>query len=56
MIASSRIFQEAPCSFLSVGQAFEGTQNVSQSMHTAGCKEEAWKVNVRLQGCDFEQV
>eukprot|EP00249_Psilotum_nudum_P007387 c20520_g1_i2 orf=184-777(+) len=38
-----------PCSFLNVGQAFAGTQNVSNSQ-----KDEAWKVNVRLQGCDIQ--
>jgi len=38
-----------PCMLLSVGQAFAGTQNVSNSQ-----KDEAWKVNVRLQGCDLE--
>ncbi|XP_024525079.1 glucose-induced degradation protein 4 homolog isoform X2 [Selaginella moellendorffii] len=38
-----------PCSFLQVGQAFTGIQNVSNSQ-----KEEAWKVNVRLQGCDIQ--
>mmetsp|Transcript_5941 Transcript_5941/g.20231 ORF Transcript_5941/g.20231 Transcript_5941/m.20231 type:complete len:292 (+) Transcript_5941:2057-2932(+) len=41
----------APCTFLSTGQAYEGTQNVS---HNSSSKEEAWKVNVRLQGCDLE--
>ncbi|KAK3282600.1 hypothetical protein CYMTET_9671 [Cymbomonas tetramitiformis] len=45
---------EVPCSFLSVGQAFEGTQNVPQHSNT-GCKEEAWKVHVRIQGCDLDQ-
>lgn len=44
------------CSFLSVGQAFEGTQNVSDGMQLLGCKEEAWRVNVRLHGCDLQQV
>uniref|UniRef100_A0A0C9QVG0 TSA: Wollemia nobilis Ref_Wollemi_Transcript_5910_1222 transcribed RNA sequence n=1 Tax=Wollemia nobilis TaxID=56998 RepID=A0A0C9QVG0_9CONI len=38
-----------PCTLLSVGQAFAGTQNVSNLQ-----KDEAWKVNVRLQGCDLE--
>nr|XP_043610563.1 glucose-induced degradation protein 4 homolog [Erigeron canadensis] len=37
-----------PCSLLSVGQAFSGTQNVSSPQ-----KEEAWRVNVRIQGCDL---
>lgn len=35
------------CSLLSVGQAFGGTQNVSSMQ-----KEEAWRVNVRIQGVD----
>ena len=30
-------------------QAFSGTQNVSSLL-----KEEAWRVNVRIQGCDLE--
>lgn len=30
-------------------QAFAGTQNVSNMQ-----KDEAWKVNVRLQGCDMQ--
>lgn len=47
--------QEHPCSFLSAGQVFKGTQNVSQSVHSAGYREEEWKVNVRLQGCDLQQ-
>jgi len=38
-----------PCVFVSVGQVFVGTHNVSNSQ-----KDEAWKVNVRLQGCDLE--
>mmetsp|Transcript_25087 Transcript_25087/g.47412 ORF Transcript_25087/g.47412 Transcript_25087/m.47412 type:complete len:253 (-) Transcript_25087:370-1128(-) len=46
--------QDHPCSFLSVGQAFEGTQNVSHNVQLPGYKEE-WKVNVRLQGCDLQQ-
>ncbi|KAJ0713891.1 putative vacuolar import/degradation protein Vid24 [Helianthus annuus] len=37
-----------PCSLLSVGQTFSGTQNVSSPQ-----KEEAWRVNVRIQGCDL---
>ena len=45
------------CSFLSRGQAFEGTQNVSNGMQVQlGCKEEAWRVNVRLHDCDLEEV
>jgi len=35
--------------FLSSVQAFAGTQNVSNLQ-----KDEAWKVNVRLQGCDMQ--
>jgi hypothetical protein len=31
-------------------QAFAGTQNVSSMQ-----KDEAWKVNVRLQGCDMQR-
>ncbi|CAI9287546.1 hypothetical protein Lser_V15G26005 [Lactuca serriola] len=38
-----------PCSLLSVGQAFSGTQNVSSPQ-----KDEAWRVNVRIQGCDLD--
>ncbi|KAL8526884.1 hypothetical protein ACS0TY_015941 [Phlomoides rotata] len=38
-----------PCSLLSVGQAFSGTQNVSSLQ-----KDEAWRVNVRIQGCDLD--
>ncbi|XP_076925170.1 uncharacterized protein LOC143587894 [Bidens hawaiensis] len=38
-----------PCSLLSVGQTFSGTQNVSSPQ-----KEEAWRVNVRIQGCDLK--
>lgn len=30
-------------------QAFAGTQNVSSVQ-----KDEAWRVNVRIQGCDLE--
>lgn len=30
-------------------QTFSGTQNVSSLQ-----KEEAWRVNVRIQGCDLE--
>eukprot|EP00899_Mesostigma_viride_P003491 jgi/Mesvir1/13142/Mv06111-RA.1 len=41
-----------PCMFLSIGQTFVGTQNVSQSSASKG---EAWKVSVRLQGCDLAQ-
>ncbi|KAL9256346.1 Glucose-induced degradation protein 4-like protein, partial [Drosera capensis] len=46
--ASGQTFPQA-CSLLSVGQAFSGTQNVS-----SGQKDEAWRVNVRIQGCDLE--
>lgn len=42
-----------PCTFLTVGQAFAGTQNVSNT-HTPQ-KDEAWKVKVRLQGCDIQR-
>ncbi|CAM8980960.1 unnamed protein product [Rhodiola kirilowii] len=38
------------CSLLSVGQTFTGTQNVSSIQ-----KDEAWRVNVRIQGCDLER-
>ncbi|KAK4745963.1 hypothetical protein SAY87_012275 [Trapa incisa] len=38
-----------PCTLLSVGQAFSGTQNVSNK-HI----DEAWRVNVRIQGCDLD--
>ncbi|XP_021744035.1 glucose-induced degradation protein 4 homolog [Chenopodium quinoa] len=38
-----------PCTLLRVGQAFSGTQNVSSVQ-----KDEAWRVNVRIQGCDLE--
>jgi hypothetical protein len=48
--------EQPTCSFLSVGQAFEGTQNVSDGMQLLGCKEEAWRVNVRLHSCDLRQV
>ncbi|CAI0471866.1 unnamed protein product [Linum tenue] len=37
-------------SLLSVGQAFSGSQNVSSLQ-----KQEAWKVNVRIQGCDLDR-
>ncbi|XP_008448136.1 uncharacterized protein LOC103490410 isoform X2 [Cucumis melo] len=37
------------CTLLSVGQAFSGTQNVSNNQ-----KDEAWRVNVRIQGLDLE--
>lgn len=37
------------CTLLSVGQAFSGTQNVSSVQ-----RDEAWRVNVRIQGCDLE--
>lgn len=42
-----------PCSFLTVGQAFAGTQNVSNTQTSR--KDEAWKVKVRLQGCDMQR-
>ncbi|CAH9131741.1 unnamed protein product [Cuscuta epithymum] len=38
-----------PCTLLSAGQAFSGTQNVSNQQ-----KDEAWRVNVRIQGCDLD--
>ncbi|GBG80051.1 hypothetical protein CBR_g30417 [Chara braunii] len=41
------------CAFLNVGQTFVGTQNVPQNQGSA--KDEAWKVNVRIQGCNLEQ-
>ncbi|KAL1321555.1 uncharacterized protein [Arachis hypogaea] len=37
------------CTLLGIGQAFSGTQNVSSLQ-----KDEAWRVNVRIQGCDLE--
>ncbi|WOL04730.1 hypothetical protein Cni_G13452 [Canna indica] len=37
------------CSLLSPGRAFSGTQNVSSLQ-----KDEAWKVNVRIQGVDLD--
>ncbi|KAA8518930.1 hypothetical protein F0562_016296 [Nyssa sinensis] len=37
------------CTLLSVGQTFSGTQNVSSLQ-----KDEAWRVNVRIQGCDLD--
>ncbi|XP_065018811.1 uncharacterized protein LOC135680561 isoform X2 [Musa acuminata AAA Group] len=37
------------CSLLSAGRAFSGTQNVSSLQ-----KDEAWKVNVRIQGIDLD--
>ncbi|KAK2997254.1 hypothetical protein RJ639_026000 [Escallonia herrerae] len=37
------------CTLLGVGQAFSGTQNVSSPQ-----KDEAWRVNVRIQGCDLD--
>ncbi|KAK6942994.1 Vacuolar import/degradation protein Vid24 [Dillenia turbinata] len=37
-----------PRSLLSVGKAFSGTQNVSSLQ-----KDEAWRVNVCIQGCDL---
>jgi hypothetical protein len=38
-----------PSSLLGAGQAFSGTQNVSNQQ-----KEEAWRVNVQIQGIDLE--
>ncbi|KAM0844243.1 hypothetical protein ACQ4PT_057197 [Festuca glaucescens] len=38
------------CSLLTAGRCFAGTQNVSSLQ-----KDEAWKVNVRIHGCDLEQ-
>uniref|UniRef100_A0A453DX47 Glucose-induced degradation protein 4 homolog n=1 Tax=Aegilops tauschii subsp. strangulata TaxID=200361 RepID=A0A453DX47_AEGTS len=38
------------CSLLTAGRCFAGTQNVSSLQ-----KDEAWKVNVRIHGCDIEQ-
>ncbi|KAK1394771.1 glucose-induced degradation protein 4-like [Heracleum sosnowskyi] len=37
------------CTLLGVGQAFSGSQNVSSPQ-----KDEAWRVNVRIQGFDLE--
>ncbi|KAJ3693714.1 hypothetical protein LUZ60_009194 [Juncus effusus] len=37
------------CSLLCAGRSFSGTQNVSSLQ-----KDEAWKVNVRIQGCDSQ--
>ncbi|KAF2288653.1 hypothetical protein GH714_009985 [Hevea brasiliensis] len=37
------------CTLLSVGQTFSGTQNVSSLQ-----KDEAWRVNVRIQGYDLD--
>ncbi|KAK2972328.1 hypothetical protein RJ640_014386 [Escallonia rubra] len=37
------------CALLGVGQAFSGTQNVSSPQ-----KDEAWRVNVRIQGFDLD--
>mmetsp|Transcript_16941 Transcript_16941/g.23397 ORF Transcript_16941/g.23397 Transcript_16941/m.23397 type:complete len:300 (+) Transcript_16941:256-1155(+) len=48
----------SPNSFLTPGQGFEGTQNVSQNLRynfTDRGKVDAWRVNVRLQGCDLEE-
>ncbi|KAI4319691.1 hypothetical protein MLD38_033262 [Melastoma candidum] len=39
------------CSLLSVGQTFSGTQNVSSQQNE---KDEAWRVNVCIQGCDLD--
>lgn len=38
-----------PCALLSAGQTFSGTQNVSNQQ-----KDEAWRVNVQIQGCDLD--
>ncbi|KAJ0259623.1 Uncharacterized protein HA466_0059470 [Hirschfeldia incana] len=38
-----------PSSLLAAGQSFSGTQNVSNQQ-----KEEAWRVNVQIQGVDLE--
>ncbi|XP_022143887.1 glucose-induced degradation protein 4 homolog isoform X1 [Momordica charantia] len=50
-ISSADARQTSPqaCTLLSVGQAFSGTQNVSNNQ-----KDEAWRVNVRIQGLDLE--
>eukprot|EP00897_Mesotaenium_endlicherianum_P009247 jgi/Mesen1/8350/ME000463S07796 len=45
-----------PCTFLSNGQAFVGTQIVSvagSGAGGAGGKDDSWRVTVRLQGCDL---
>lgn len=47
--ANSRRNSCQSCTLLTVGQAFSGTQNVSSLQ-----KDEAWRVNVRIQGCDLE--
>ncbi|KAK7859024.1 glucose-induced degradation protein 4 like protein [Quercus suber] len=47
--ANSGMTSPPACTLLSVGQAFSGTQNVSSLQ-----KDEAWRVNVRIQGCDLE--
>lgn len=39
------------CSLLTVGQTFSGTQNVSSLQNE---KDEAWRVNVCIQGCDLD--
>lgn len=40
-----------PCCFLSVGQSFQGTQRLTQSMGRQ--RGENWQVNVRVQGCNW---
>ncbi|XP_019053295.1 PREDICTED: glucose-induced degradation protein 4 homolog isoform X2 [Nelumbo nucifera] len=47
--ASSGHVLPPACTLLSAGQAFSGTQNVSNLQ-----KDEAWRVNVRIQGCDLD--
>ncbi|KAF3449156.1 hypothetical protein FNV43_RR09884 [Rhamnella rubrinervis] len=47
--ANSGQTSPSACTLLSVGQAFSGTQNVSSLQ-----KDEAWRVNVCIQGCDLE--
>eukprot|EP00736_Rhodelphis_marinus_P008230 Rmarinus@m.17196 len=44
-------FKLSNASFLRVGQAFRGSQNINQN----GSFTEAWKVNVRVQGFDLEK-
>ena len=41
-----------PSAFLSVGQAFQGTQHVS---HNCNAAEEAWKVTVQFQEVDLQR-
>ncbi|XP_011014823.1 PREDICTED: glucose-induced degradation protein 4 homolog [Populus euphratica] len=47
------------CTLLTVGQAFSGTQNVSSLQKDEAWRvnvriQEAWRVNVRIQGCDLD--